>query len=632
MATNKNFEVKNGLTIAGTERITSAGVGTFTDLNVTGTTTTIDTANLQVKDKNIVLNYGTGDTSSTANGSGITIQDAVNSSTDATINWDNSNGEFDFSHPINVTGGITSSANLSIGGTTTLTGNVGIETASPNGKLQFASNVNTRKIVLWEGANNNYQFYGFGVEANTLVYSTYEATDDHVFFSGANTTSRNELMRIKGSGNVGIGTTSPTSKISVVGGASNAGISIKSGGNAGVDPFRVTWTGGTEGDMFVVDDSGNVGIGAIGSSTATATPTELNLGSKYADSAGSAAKAKLKIYEDNSGYVYGLGISSGTFETHLSYPTGKYDWYIGTNRKMRITHDGIIDLKTNNTGALAVPNGTTAQRPTAATGMIRYNTTDSVLEGYIDSSWQPIRAGIPSLTTISGLDLWMDVTGGISSTTIADLSGNNRTGTATSTTNKGTVGSNTYMLCNSGNYIEYANGKIPNYSAHVTYFFVSTNVPTLSGHQTYLGQMSNSTGYQIIRTDAGVNEWQFYFTSQQNIQAQPTNTAHNVNSTVGNSTQIHIFSFGAQADGNLTVYKRTGGTNTSDVFPNNTFPNGNSIHSWVANGNATRLGNSSWADEFFGGGIFAWGIIDHPITSTELGVIYDYYTNKGLGN
>ena len=78
--------------------------------------------------------------------------------------------------------------------------------------------------------------------------------------------------------------------------------------------------------------------------------------------------------------------------------------------------------------------------------------------------------------------------------------------------------------------------------------------------------------------------------------------------------------------------RQTGGTNTSDVFPNNSFPGGNAEHQWVANSNATRLGNSSWANEFFAGGIFAWGIIDHEITATELGVIYDYYSDKGLGS
>ena len=70
------------------------------DLTVNGTTTTLKTANLDVEDKNITLNYGAGDTSASANGAGITIQDAVNSTTDATILWDATNDEFDFSHNV----------------------------------------------------------------------------------------------------------------------------------------------------------------------------------------------------------------------------------------------------------------------------------------------------------------------------------------------------------------------------------------------------------------------------------------------------------------------------------------------------------------------------------------------------
>ena len=57
-------------TIAGNLIVTS-------DLTVSGTTTTINTATLQVEDKNIVLNYNaSSDTSGTADGAGITIQDA----------------------------------------------------------------------------------------------------------------------------------------------------------------------------------------------------------------------------------------------------------------------------------------------------------------------------------------------------------------------------------------------------------------------------------------------------------------------------------------------------------------------------------------------------------------------------
>jgi len=48
------------------------------------------------------------------------------------------------------------------------------------------------------------------------------------------------------------------------------------------------------------------------------------------------------------------------------------------------------DVTMSGTGALKVANGTTAQRPTAATGQIRYNTTLGALESYVSGAWQVI--------------------------------------------------------------------------------------------------------------------------------------------------------------------------------------------------------------------------------------------------
>jgi len=72
------------------------------NLQVTGTTTTLETATLNVEDKNITINYSSGDSSSTADGSGLTFQDAVDASTDATILWVSASDVFQFSHPVEV--------------------------------------------------------------------------------------------------------------------------------------------------------------------------------------------------------------------------------------------------------------------------------------------------------------------------------------------------------------------------------------------------------------------------------------------------------------------------------------------------------------------------------------------------
>ena len=107
---------------------TSGNVTVGGNLTVSGSTTTLNTATLDVEDINITVNAGSGDTSGTADGAGLTIQDAVNGTTDATILWDQTNSEFDFSHAINITGGLTTSAasdlnsDINISGTLSLDG------------------------------------------------------------------------------------------------------------------------------------------------------------------------------------------------------------------------------------------------------------------------------------------------------------------------------------------------------------------------------------------------------------------------------------------------------------------------------------------------------------------------------
>ena len=112
----------NAVTIGDSDDVVTIGNDLIItgDLTVSGDTISANVTTLNVEDKNITLNYSSGDSSSTAGGSGITIQDAVNASTDATILWDASNDEFDFSHAINITGTITASGNI----TGNLVGNV----------------------------------------------------------------------------------------------------------------------------------------------------------------------------------------------------------------------------------------------------------------------------------------------------------------------------------------------------------------------------------------------------------------------------------------------------------------------------------------------------------------------------
>lgn len=98
-------------------------------------------------------------------------------------------------------------------------GNVAIGTASANGQLQLSNSLINRKIVLYELANNDNQYIGFGANPSTLRYQVDATTADHVFYAGSSSTVSNELMRIKGNGNVTIGVTTPATgyKLTVAG-------------------------------------------------------------------------------------------------------------------------------------------------------------------------------------------------------------------------------------------------------------------------------------------------------------------------------------------------------------------------------------------------------------------------------
>jgi len=76
----------------------------------------------------------------------------------------------------------------------------------------------------------------------------------------------------------------------------------------------------------------------------------------------------------------------------------------GPTSKLHVVGNAFIssDLTVSGTGALTVPNGTTGDRPAAATGMIRYNSTTGFMEAYAAAGWAPI-AQPPTVTGISPL-------------------------------------------------------------------------------------------------------------------------------------------------------------------------------------------------------------------------------------
>ncbi|MCD9855155.1 tail fiber domain-containing protein [Epilithonimonas sp. JDS] len=71
-----------------------------------------------------------------------------------------------------------------------------------NGRLRFSSPSNNRNITFYEDADNEQQFYGFGINASALRYQISSLSGAHIFYAATSATSSDELFRINGYGNV----------------------------------------------------------------------------------------------------------------------------------------------------------------------------------------------------------------------------------------------------------------------------------------------------------------------------------------------------------------------------------------------------------------------------------------------
>jgi hypothetical protein len=98
------------------------------------------------------------------------------------------------------------------GNQTITSGNVGIGTTTPNFPLSFLD-VLGDKISLYGSSGNHF---GFGIQSYQLQIHADSSLADIVFGYGQSA-ALTETLRIKGNGNVGIGTNDPAAKLQVIG-------------------------------------------------------------------------------------------------------------------------------------------------------------------------------------------------------------------------------------------------------------------------------------------------------------------------------------------------------------------------------------------------------------------------------
>ena len=298
-------------------------------LNIGTTTNAYTNARLQVND---------------SNGSFFVTQYAhllLQNKNSSTTNWWNiaprDNGQLTIGNGAPDANGIVSDKKVVINSS----GNVGIATTSPSSKLHVNG---TAKF-------DDYIHFGGVISTPQTAAAIYRPADNQLAFSTANS----ERMRIDSSGNVGIGTSSPTQKLSLENGtfkisgtstfASNVEI-----GRVGGDNNLAFATGGTE--RMRIDSNGNVGIGHAspaslltvgGDAITSAKPTVCVFPSSGNSSLTLRGGASTLSFD-----ITGAG-NNGTIiydnNSHLLFKNGTLD---SSTERMRIQSDGTVGIGFSN--------------------------------------------------------------------------------------------------------------------------------------------------------------------------------------------------------------------------------------------------------------------------------------------
>ena len=255
-------------------------------------------------------------------------------------------------------------------------GNIGMGLTNPSYRLHVSGAFSSNPGVYLYGTT--YAMIGVdrgssASSAGVSYYTTgsqrwfagiYENTNNFGFYNAG---SANFPLVIQYSnGNVGIGTQSPNNPLSVKGNADfgDTGYSFNGPSQYGGLTFP-------RGQIFFSN---------------TNTQNQLYIaGNAYNNASGVFA------YRNTSQPATAFGLDNGAF-SFLTAGNGTADATISWTTVMAITNGG--DITMGGTGATKLQSGTTAQRPTAVAGQIRYNTSLGEVEVNNGSNWGSLQTKV----------------------------------------------------------------------------------------------------------------------------------------------------------------------------------------------------------------------------------------------